>query len=99
MLKDSALGELRRKQRRFSTDIGLVGPNLLALINDILALSKVEAGGLPLEPVAVDVAALLKASTLVVREKALAHRIRLDVQLDPVLGTLRADERKLKQTS
>ena len=52
---------------------------------------------LQLEPGAVDVAALLRASTLVVREKALTHRIRLDMQLDAALGTLLADERKLKQ--
>jgi len=45
----------------------------------------------------VDVAALLRASTLVVREKALAHRIQLDTRLDPALGTMLADERKLKQ--
>ena len=52
---------------------------------------------LQLEPDAVDVAALLKASTLVVREKAATHRIRLDTQFDPALGTVLADERKLKQ--
>src|SRR3989304_14501 len=58
MLKDGALGELGEKQRGFATDIFDAGTHLLALINDILDLSKVEAGALPLEPVAVDVAAL-----------------------------------------
>ena len=97
MLNDGVLGELEAKQRGFVGDIFGAGTHLLSLINDLLDLSKVEAWMLQLEADAVDVASLLKASTLVVREKALAHRIRLDTRLDPALGTMLADERKLKQ--
>ena len=97
MLKDGVLGKLDAKQCSFVTDIFDAGSHLLSLINDILDLSKVEAGMLQLETDAVDVVALLKASTLIVREKALAHRIRLDTNLDPALGTMLTDERKLKQ--
>jgi len=97
MLKDGLLGELDAKQRESIADIFDAGTHLLSLINDILDLSKVEAGMLQLEADAVDVEALLKASTLVVRERALAHRIRLDTDLDPALGTMLADQRKLKQ--
>jgi signal transduction histidine kinase len=97
MLKDGVLGKLEVKQRGFVTDIFDAGSHLLSLINDILDLSKVEAGMLQLEPGAVNVLALLKASALIVREKALALRIRFDTQLDPALGTMLADERKLKQ--
>ena len=97
MLKDGLLGDLEKKQRGFVTDIFDAGTHLLSLINDILDLSKVEAGMLQLEPVTVDIAGLLKASTLVVREKALTHRIRLETDLDPGIGSMLADERKLKQ--
>lgn len=97
MLKDGVLGELDAKQRGFVDDIFTAGTHLLSLINDILDLSKVEAGMLELEADAVDVAELLQSSLMVIREKALAHRIRLDTRLDPALGTMLVDERKLKQ--
>ncbi len=97
MLKDGVLGELDEKQRGFVTDIYDAGTHLLSLINDILDLSKVESGMLELEAEPVDLPALLKASTLVVRQKAIAHRIRLDTRIDPALGTVLADERKVKQ--
>ncbi|MEW6312944.1 MAG: response regulator [Pseudomonadota bacterium] len=97
MLKDGVLGELDAKQHGFVTDIYDAGTHLLSLINDILDLSKVEAGMLQLEAEPVDLPALLQASTLVVREKAIAHRIRLDTRLDPGLSTMLADERKVKQ--
>jgi PAS domain S-box-containing protein len=97
MLKDSMLGEMDARQRDFVADIFDAGTHLLSLINDILDLSKIEAGMLQLDAEAVDVPALLMASTQIVKEKALAHRIRLDTRLDPGLGSMLADARKLKQ--
>jgi len=97
MLRDGILGDLEARQREFVDDIFDAGTHLLALINDILDLSKVEAGMLQLETDAVDIAALFRSSTLVVREKAAASRIRVDTQLESGLASLAADERKLKQ--
>ena len=97
MLRDGVLGDLEARQREFVDDIFDAGTHLLALINDILDLSKVEAGMLQLETDAVDIVALVRSSTLVVREKAAASRIRVDTQLESGLASLAADERKLKQ--
>lgn len=97
MMKDGLLGDLNPKQHSHLEDIYGAGSHLLSLINDILDLSKVEAGALQLEAHPLDVAKVLEGSTLVVRERAEASGIRLEVQVDPGLGTLLADERKLKQ--
>jgi signal transduction histidine kinase/DNA-binding response OmpR family regulator/CHASE3 domain sensor protein len=97
MLKDGVFGSLEPRQQGFVTDIFDSGIHLLSLINDILDLSKVEAGAERLEALPVDLAGLLQASLMIVKEKAHKHRIRLDTRLEPALGSALADERKLKQ--
>ena len=97
MLKDGVLGPLEDRQRGFIGDIYAAGAHLLSLINDILDLSKVEAGMMQLEAAPVDLAELLRASPLVVREKAHAHRLQLGVRLAADLGPMLADDRKVKQ--
>ena len=97
VLKDGLSGELNADQKEFVNDIFASGNHLLALINDILDLSKVEAGKMTLELEALEVEPLVQASLLVVKEKAMAHRLKLSAEVAPGLGEILADERKLKQ--
>ena len=76
VLKDGLLGEMTDQQRGFIGDIFNSGKHLLLLINDILDLSKVEAGKMLLDLEILPVASLLENSLSIVREKAAARRVR-----------------------
>jgi signal transduction histidine kinase len=97
VLTERMFGELNEKQEEYLKDIYASGTHLLSLINDILDLSKIEAGRMEPEltdfhlPTAVD-----NALTLV-RERASRRGITLQAVVDPRLGNVRADERKIKQ--
>jgi signal transduction histidine kinase len=70
---------------------------LLSLINDILDLSKIEAGQLDLQPSEFPLQDVLDSGIAMVRERANRHGILLQVSVDPRVDIVRADERKLKQ--
>ncbi|MEA3168605.1 MAG: two-component system, cell cycle sensor histidine kinase PleC [Pseudomonas sp.] len=76
-LKDGLVGDMSEVQREYIGDIFTSGQHLLSLINDILDLSKVEAGMMDLELEPVELAGLLANSLLIVREKAALQRILL----------------------
>jgi signal transduction histidine kinase/DNA-binding response OmpR family regulator/HAMP domain-containing protein len=97
VLKDGLLGELSPRQKEYTTDIYHSGQHLLSLINDILDLSKVEAGKMALDLETVAVTALLESSLSVVREKAAAHAIVLDQKVQENLPAIQLDGRKTKQ--
>ena len=97
VLKDGLAGEINEEQKRFAGDIYSSGRHLLSLINDILDLSKVEAGMMTLEREPVDVGALLHGSLTMLKERAMKQRVSLQVELEPGLPALSADSRKLKQ--
>jgi CheY-like chemotaxis protein/nitrogen-specific signal transduction histidine kinase len=97
VLRDGLLGELTLQQRGFIGDIFSSGQHLLSLINDILDLSKVEAGKMTLDVEAVQVAAVLQNSLSIVKEKAAARHIRLDLIAAENAGSINADARKIKQ--
>jgi signal transduction histidine kinase len=97
VLLQRMFGDINPKQEEYLKDVLLSGQHLLALINDILDLSKVEAGRMELEPTTFAVAPLIDGSVLMIRERAAKHAITLAVQVDPNVGEIDADERKLRQ--
>jgi signal transduction histidine kinase len=97
VLDERYFGELNPKQAEYVKDIHGSGKHLLQLINDILDLSKIEAGRMELEVGDFDLPAALQNAMTLVRERAQRHGIALGLDVDPTLGSFRADERKFKQ--
>jgi signal transduction histidine kinase len=90
-------GELNEKQEEYLKDIHASGQHLLSLINDILDLSKIEAGRMELELTDFDLPATLDNALTLVRERAGRHRIALHMTVDDRVEHVQADERKIKQ--
>ena len=97
VLKDGMLGEMTDQQRVFIGNIFGSGQHLLALINDILDLSKVEAGKMTLDLEPIHTSTLFANSLSIVREKAILRRIRLVMDAAEGLGQIEVDTRKVKQ--
>ena len=97
VLLDRMFGEVNDKQEEYLQDIRESGSHLLSLINDILDLSKVEAGRLELELTDFDLPAAIEQALMLVRERAARRGITIDQAIDERLGDIRADERKVKQ--
>ncbi len=97
VLKDGLIGDVTEKQHGFIDDIFTSGTHLLSLINDILDLSKVEAGKMSLDLESVEVETIFANSLSIVKEKAAARSITLNMQLAKDLGSSQVDMRKVKQ--
>jgi signal transduction histidine kinase/CheY-like chemotaxis protein len=97
VLRDGMVGDMTDKQRGFIGDIHGAGKHLLSLINDILDLSKVEAGKATLNLEPVQVSSLFASSMSIIREKAASRNIQLELQAEDGLGAIRGDARKIKQ--
>ena len=97
VLAERMFGELNEKQAEYTDDILSSGRHLLSLINDILDLSKVEAGRMELELATFDLPMAIDNALTLVRERATRHGIKLDVTVDERLGDFVGDERKIKQ--
>ncbi|PYN42173.1 MAG: histidine kinase [Candidatus Rokuibacteriota bacterium] len=97
VLTDRMFGELNEKQEEYLKDIYASGTHLLSLINDILDLSKIEAGRMELELTDFDFPTALDSALTLVRERAGRRGIRLESTIDERLGEVRADERKIRQ--
>ena len=97
VLIERMFGEVNEKQADYLKDIHESGRHLLSLINDILDLSKIEAGRMELELSTVHLPTAISNAMTLIRERAQRHGIALGSELDPALGELLADERKVKQ--
>jgi signal transduction histidine kinase/CheY-like chemotaxis protein len=97
VLIERLFGDLNEKQEEYLRDILDSGRHLLSLINDILDLSKVEAGRMELELGRFSLREALENGLTMVRERASRHGIALDLNADAALDVIEADERKVKQ--
>ena len=99
ILSNKTFGQLNQRQERYVENILSSGRHLLQLINDILDLSKVEAGKMELEPARVYLKGLLENSLAIIKGQAMKHGVGLDLNAPAELEGLEitGDERKLKQ--
>ena len=97
LILDKHFGDLNEIQEEYLNDVLESSRHLLSLINDILDLSKVEAGKLELQPTDFNLKMLLENSLVMIKEKAMKHGINLVTNMDGIPEIISADERKLKQ--
>jgi signal transduction histidine kinase/CheY-like chemotaxis protein len=97
VLMDQMFGDLNQRQAEYVRDIWTSGRHLLELLNEILDLSKVEAGQMVLEPTTFSIPAALESALSMVRERAANHAIALDLTLGPGVDMVKADELRFKQ--
>jgi signal transduction histidine kinase len=97
ILAQGMFGPINDKQAEYLRDILESGRHLLSLINDILDLSKIEAGRMELEVSEFDLAQAIDNALTLVRERALRRGITLQHVIDLQHAGIRADERKVKQ--
>ena len=97
VLQQRMFGELTDKQGEYVDDINSSGQHLLSLINDILDLSKVQAGRMELDVSTFSVPLAIDNALTLIKERAGRHGIELESAIDPAVGDINADERKMKQ--
>ncbi len=97
VLQEKMFGEMNAKQTEYIDDIHGSGKHLLSLINDILDLSKIEAGRMELDLATFSVPEAIGNALTLIKERALRHGIELTAGIDPAVGEISADERKFKQ--
>ncbi|KQS97024.1 hybrid sensor histidine kinase/response regulator [Cellulomonas sp. Leaf395] len=97
VLLERLFGDLNERQEDYLRDILSSGQHLLELLNEILDLSKVEAGRMELEPSTFSVPAALDYGIAMVRGRAAVHGITITLDVDPALDMVESDELKFKQ--
>ncbi len=97
VLAEGMFGEINEKQTEYLQDILESGRHLLSLINDILDLSKIEAGRMELELSEFHLPGAIDNALILVRERANRRGVKLGSTINERLGMLSGDERKVKQ--
>ena len=97
LLKEQLVGPLNEKQLHYVQNILQSAEHLLSIINDILDLSKVEAGSLEVESLPVNLKEILQWALFMQRERAKRHNISLNLEMDEEIGIVRTDPTRLKQ--
>ena len=97
VLSERMFGDLNEKQDEYAKDIHASGQHLLSLINDILDLSKIEAGKMELELSDFDLPMTIDNALMLIRERAARRSIALNTAVDERVGQVHADERKIRQ--
>jgi two-component system, NtrC family, sensor kinase len=97
VLLERMFGALNDKQEEYINDILASGRHLLSLINDILDLAKIEAGRMDLDVEDFELAPAIENALVLIRERATRKSLTLETQLPADLGSVRGDQRKIKQ--
>ncbi|TML93811.1 MAG: HAMP domain-containing histidine kinase [Actinobacteria bacterium] len=97
VLRERMFGEINEKQQEYLEDILSSGNHLLSLINDVLDLSKVEAGQVELEINPFSLREALERGLVMVRERATKDGVQLVLELDPAAELVEGDERRIRQ--
>jgi signal transduction histidine kinase len=97
VLRQRLFGEVNEKQEEYLDDILSSGNHLLSLINDVLDLSKVEAGQVELDVATFSLREALERGVVMVREPAMKRGVRLSLELAPDVDLVDGDERRLRQ--
>lgn len=97
LIRDAHLGPLPERYRGYAEDIHRSGQHLLALVNDVLDLSRVESGRLELQPEPVDLASDVEGAVSLVAQRAETHGIVIEQRVARDLPLLHADPLRLRQ--
>ncbi len=97
VLRDRMFGDLNERQLEYVNDVVESGRHLLSLINDILDLSKVEAGRMEIDASVFSLRTVLESGLTMLRERAVSHGIELTLSVEEGIAEIEADERKVRQ--
>ena len=97
VLREEMFGPVNEKQAEYLDDIVSSGNHLLSLINDVLDLSKVEAGQVELEVGPFSLREALERGVVMVREQATEEEVQVELSAGPEVDVVEGDERRIKQ--